>query len=149
MTDVVRIASTSRDCCRISRDTLSGRSFESIDPAHEAQVRRHQLLGIVHDEHAADVELDAAPVLAIPEIERRALRHEEQLREFLTAFDSGVHVRERRLEVVADVLVELVVLLVGDLRLGPRPQRRGLVDLLVLVGHGPAPSPWRPTAPSS
>ena len=42
---------------------------------------------------------------------------------------------QRRLEVVRDVLVELVVLLLGDLRLGPRPQRGRLVDLLVLVGH--------------
>ena len=33
------------------------------------------------------------------------------------------------------VLVELVVLLLGDLRLRPRPQRRRLVDLLVLVGQ--------------
>ena len=60
-----------------------------------------------------------------------------------------VAVGERRLEVVRDVLVELVVLLLGDLRLGPRPQRRGLVDLLVLVGRHLRLARRRPTAPSS
>ena len=32
LTDAARIVSTSRDCCRISRETLSGRSLESMTP---------------------------------------------------------------------------------------------------------------------
>ena len=72
-------------------------------------------------------------MLAVPEIEWRLFRHVEQQRVFLAAFDPGVHVRQRRFEVVADVLVELVVLLGGDLGLGARPQRRRLIDLFVLV----------------
>ena len=43
--------------------------------------------------------------------------------------------RERRPRVVRDVLVELLVLLLGDLALRPRPQRARLVDRLVLVGR--------------
>ena len=101
--------------------------------AHEAQVGRHQLLGVVHDEHAPHVELDAVPVLAVPQVERRARRDVEQLRVFLAAFDLVVGVGERRFEVVRDVLVELVVLLFGDFDLRPRPQRAGLVDRFVLV----------------
>ena len=42
----------------------------------------------------------------------------------------AVGVRERHVEVVRDVLVELVVLLLRDLGLRPRPERRRLVDLL-------------------
>src|SRR6185436_18129900 len=34
---------------------------------------------------------------------------------------------------MGNVLVELLVLLFGDFRLGARPQRRGLVDFLVFV----------------
>ena len=91
------------------------------DAAHEAQVRRHQLLGVVHDEDAPDVQLDAVALLAVPQVERRVLRDVQQLRVFVAAFDLGVHVGERRLEVVRDVLVELVVLLVGDLRSSAAP----------------------------
>ena len=72
--------------------------------------------------------LTPVPLLAVPQVERRAGRDEQQLRVFVRALDLAVRVGERRLEVVGDVLVELVVLLVGDLGLGPRPQRRRLVD---------------------
>ena len=73
-------------------------------------------------------------LLAVPQIERRALRDEEQLRVLLASLHFRVHAGQRRLEVVRDVLVELVVLLVGDRRLRPGPERRRLVDLFVLVG---------------
>jgi hypothetical protein len=46
-----------------------------------------------------------------------------------------MRVRQRRFDVVRHVLVELVVLRLGDLRLGPRPERGRLIDLFVLVGH--------------
>ena len=148
-TDAVRMACTSRDCCRISRDTFSGRSFESMTPRTKRRYGRHQLLGVVHDEHAPHVELDAAPVVAVPQVERRPLRQVEQQRVFLPALDLRVHAGERRLEVVRHVLVELVVLLLGDVGLRARPQRRRLVDLLVLVGRDLLLARRRPTAPSS
>ena len=83
------------------------------DAAHEPEVRRHQVLGVVHDEDAPDVELDAVAMLAVPQVERRPLRDVEQLRVLVAAFDLRVHVGQRRLEVVRDVLVELVVLLLA------------------------------------
>ncbi len=46
-----------------------------------------------------------------------------------------MHVAERRLEIVRDVLVELGVLLVCDVPLGSRPQRRAFVDLLLFAGQ--------------
>lgn len=50
--DIVDIA-----CCGISRDTFR-RQIGRIDhPADKAQIKRHQLLGIVHDEHTAHIEL--------------------------------------------------------------------------------------------
>src|SRR4030095_1831856 len=90
-TEAARMVCTSLDCCRISRETFSGRA----------------VLARVHEEDARDVELDAASMIAIPQVEGRALRNEEELREFLTSFDPGVRVGQRRLEVVGHVLVEL------------------------------------------
>ena len=104
------------------------------DPPHEAQVRRQQLLGIVHDEHAPHVKPDAVPGVAVPQVERRVRRNVQELRVFLAAFDARVHPGQRVVVVVPDVLVELAVLLVRDFALRPRPERRRLVDCLVVVG---------------
>jgi hypothetical protein len=52
----------------------------------------------------------------------------------LAAFDAIVRVGQRRLVVVADLLVEGLVLGVGDLALAAGPQRGGLVDRFPLVG---------------
>ena len=117
-------------------------------PTHEAQVARHQLLGVVHDEHASDVELDAVTLLAVPEVERRPLRDVEQEGVLLHPFGLDVGVGERRLEIVRDVLVELVVLLLGDLRFRSGPERRRLVDLLGLLGPPPRLTS-RPRVPPS
>ena len=57
----------------------------------------------------------------------------EQLRVFAAALDAVVRVGERRLRVVADLLVELLVLLGRDLALAARPQGRRLVDRGPLV----------------
>ena len=104
------------------------------DAAHEAQVERHQLLGVVHDEDALHVELHAVAGSALEHVERGAGRDVEQLRVFLLAFDAGMRPGQRVLEIVGDVLVELLVLLFGDLVLGAPTERAGLVDGLVLVG---------------
>ena len=106
------------------------------DAAHEAQVERHQLLGVVHDEDAAHVEFYPMPRVAVPEVEGCARREVEQLRVFALALDAGVGPGQRVLEVMADVLVELLVLVLGDVALGARPEGRGAVDGLVLVGEG-------------
>ena len=115
--------------------------------AHEAQVLRHQLLGIVHDEHAAHVELDAVARVAVPQVERRAAGDVQQLRVFLLAFDARMRPGQRVVEIVADVLVEFLVLLFGDLVLAARPQGGSLVDGLVLVQRSRSCRPS--TLPSS
>ena len=134
LTDAARISAHVRRVLQDLPRDVERQVVRVDDAAHEPQVGRHQLLGVVHDEHAADVQLDAVTVIAVPQVERRPLRDEEQLRVLVAAFDLRVAVGERRLEVVRDVLVELLVLLLGDLGLRPRPERRRLVDLLVLVG---------------
>ena len=105
------------------------------DAAHEPQVRRQQVLGVVHDEHAPDVELEPAAVVAVPEVERRVRRDVEKLRVLLPALDPVVGPGERRVEVVGDVAVERLVLLVRDLALRPRPERARLVDGLLQPGR--------------
>ena len=95
--------------------------------ADEAQVERQEVLRLVHDEHALHVELQAARRLAVPEIERRALRHVKQTRVLEPAFHLVVAPRRRVLEVVRDVLVERLVLVLADVVARPGPQRLGLV----------------------
>ena len=96
--------------------------------AHETQIGRQQLFGIVHDEDAAHVQLDAAPVFAIPQVEGGVGRQVQQHRVLLLAFDARMHMRERRLEVMRHVLVKLIVLIVVDFLARSRPQRGGTVD---------------------
>ena len=91
------------------------------------------MLGIVHDEDALDVQLDAAALVAVPHVERRLGRDVQQLRVFAAAFDAVVRVRERRLEVVRHMLVELVVLFRRNVDLVAGPQGAGLVDGFVFV----------------
>ena len=106
--------------------------------AHEAQIHRQQLLGIVHDEHALDVQLDAMARVAIPQIERRLSRHVEQLGVLVTALDAGMHPGQWLLIVMRHVLIEGLVFLVRDVVLRACPERVGLVDGFIFTGrlHG-------------
>jgi hypothetical protein len=108
-----------------------GRIDHALD---EAQVGRQQGLGIVHDEDALDVQLDAGLLVAVPQVHRRLAGDVEQLGVLGAAFDAVVRPGQRRLEVVADGLVELGVLLFADVFLGTGPQRRGLVHGFPLAG---------------
>ncbi len=107
-----------------------GRVDDALD---EAQVHRHQRLGVVHDEDALDVELHAAALVAVPHVQRRVRRDVEQLRVFAAAFHAVVRVGQRRVRIIGNLFVKIGVLGVGDLALGTRPQRGGLVDGLPLV----------------
>jgi hypothetical protein len=78
-----------------------GRIDHALDPA---QVRRHERLGLVHDEHALDVELDARLLVAVPQVVRRLGRDVEQLRVFGAAFHAVVAPGQRGSAVVADGL---------------------------------------------
>ena len=72
--------------------------------------------------------------VAVPQIEGRALRDVEELRVFLLAFDLGMNVGQRVFKIMCNVLVELLVLRLGNFRLGTRPEGRGLVDRFQFVG---------------
>src|SRR5690606_10913224 len=101
--------------------------------AHKAQVSRQQLLGVVHDEYAFHVQLHATASIAVPQVKRGLLGDEQELGVFATTFDPVVCPGQRVLVIVSDVLVELLVLLVGDFRLGACPQGAGLVHAFPLV----------------
>ena len=103
--------------------------------AHKAQVGGHQLLGVVHDEYAPHVELDAMALLTVIQVKRGACRDVQQLGVFLLALDAGVNVGQRCFEIVRHVFVECLVLLRRDLTLGARPQRRCLIDRFGFVLH--------------
>ena len=106
------------------------------DAAHKTQIGRQQLLGIVHDEHAAHVELDAVTGIAVIHVEWRMCRDIKQLRVFLVAFHTRVNPSKRFFIVVPDMFVERLVFVVGNLILGPRPQCGSLVHRFILVGDG-------------
>ena len=71
--------------------------------------------------------------VTIPQVKRRTRRDVEQLRIFLLAFHLGMRPAQRILKIMTNVLVELLVLLVGNIGLAPGPQRIGLVNRFVLV----------------
>ena len=91
-------------------------------PAHEAQILWQQLLGIVHDEHAFDIQFQAHLVLAVVQIMRCLRGDEQQLRVFGRTLDAVVRPCERLFEIMADVFVKFAVLLVCDVLFRPCPQ---------------------------
>ena len=107
-----------------------GGIHHAFDPA---QVRGHQRLGIVHDEHALDIQLDAGFFVPVPQVLRGFCRDVQQLRVLGAAFHAVVAPGQRSILVVADVFVEIGVLLVGDVLLAARPQGAGRVDGFPLV----------------
>src|SRR6185295_20222747 len=92
--------------------------------------------GVVHDEHAAHVQLQPARTVALPQVERRRRRDVHQAGVVALALDPIVRPAERLAGIVAQVAVELDVLLVLDLTLGPRPQRGATIHRLVFQGRG-------------
>ena len=104
--------------------------------ANETQITGHQLFGVVHDEHALHVQLDAVHVVPIPEVEGRLLGQVEQGDVAGGAFHPVVQYLHGLFEVVGDVFVELVVFLVLDLGFGTSPKGGGLVDGLPPIAFG-------------
>ena len=70
------------------------------DAAHEPQVQRQELLGVVHDEDALHVKLEPARRVAVPEVERRRARDVQQARVVALALDTVVAPGQRIREVV-------------------------------------------------
>ena len=75
-------------------------------------------------------------LVAVPQIPGGALGDEQQGAVFVGALHPVVDPGQGLLEVMGDVLVELLVLLVGDVGLVAHPQGRALVDALPLGGLG-------------
>ena len=101
---------------------VEGKVFAVDDAAHEAQILRKKLPGVVQDKDALDVELDTGLELGLVEIERRLGGNEEERSVFETSFSFGVNPEEWILGVAGDRLVQLLVSLIGNLVLGPAPE---------------------------
>lgn len=115
---VLRHAAVLQDLARHVQRQIVG-----IDQAtHEAQVVRHELLGVVHDEHALHIQLQAVLVIAVPHVPRRLRRDVQQAGVFLLALHPVVAPAQRIGEVVGDVFVELFVLFVGHVSLAAGAQ---------------------------
>jgi hypothetical protein len=91
---------------------------------------REEFLGVVHDEDTLDVELDAGLVVGLVEIERSLGGDIEESGVLEGAFGAGVEPEERVFSVTGKGLVELLVVVVGELGLGALPHGGGGVDLL-------------------
>merc|ERR1719506_301282 len=106
------------------------------DALEEAQELGDEVLAGVGDEDTAHVELDVALLLGRLElVERGALRDEDHGLELELALNREVLDSEVILPVVANVLVEGGVLLLGDLLGVTHPERLLFVHKLPLVGH--------------
>merc|ERR1712078_111060 len=93
---------------------------------HPHKVTREEVVELVRDEHAANIELDVAlPALGVPHVHvvGGALRDVQDRTELDVAFRVEVSVRERLEDVLADRLVERLVFLLRDVILGPKPNR--------------------------
>ena len=98
------------------------------DAAQESQVGRHQPGAVVGDEHPLDVELQLVLPLGLIQVERPARRHEEETAVLDHPFRLEMQMHPGIVEAMADVVIELLVLFLADLGLGPGPERRGLVE---------------------
>ena len=101
--------------------------------AHKTQIIWQELLGVFHDEDPLDIELKAMPLLTIVQVEGCLARNEQQLCVLGSAFHTIVGVGQGLVHAVGNALVELLVLLIGDLTLGPGPEGGGLVHGLPVV----------------
>src|SRR5262249_14174178 len=90
-------------------------------------------LPVVEDEDAANIKLQALVRIAPEEIQRPMLGDVEKRLEFDTPLGRVVDDVGRVFEVVRHMLVELMVLLGGDFRLGPKPDRLSRIERLVLL----------------
>jgi hypothetical protein len=107
------------------------------DAADEAQVGGHQLARVLHDEHPLHVELHAGLGIPVPQVEGGVGGHVEQGGVILAAFHLDVGPGQGILVVVAHVLVEGLVFVLGDVVLGAGPEGVGPVGglrLAFLVG---------------
>src|SRR5271165_6620457 len=104
------------------------------DATKEAQIRGQEIGPLVGDEYPPHIELDSALPLRVEKIERFSRWNEEKARVFENSFRFGMQSQPRIIEAVADVVIEFIVLLLGDFRFRTGPQGRGGVYRLFLAG---------------
>merc|ERR1719311_253016 len=121
---------------RLARD-VERQVLRVDDALHEGEPLWDEVLAVVHDEDAADVQLDVARVLLLrlEEVKRRALRHEKDRGELELALHGEVLDRQVLLPIVRERLVEGAVLLLRHLLRLARPDRLLLVHEVPLVRH--------------
>jgi hypothetical protein len=105
--------------------------------ADEAQGGRQEIAPVVHDENALDVEREApVAAVAVVQVEGRLGRDVQERARLEASLDVHAEVLQRVVPVMAYVLVELPVLLLGDLVLAARPDRLHGVERLALEADG-------------
>merc|ERR1719261_466198 len=121
---------------RLGRD-VERQVLRVDDALHEGEPLGDEVLAVVHDEDAADVQLDVARVLLVrlEEVKRRALRHEKDRGELELALHGEVLDRQVLLPIIRERLVEGAVLLLRHLLRLARPDRLLLVHEVPLVRH--------------
>mmetsp|Transcript_67568 Transcript_67568/g.106348 ORF Transcript_67568/g.106348 Transcript_67568/m.106348 type:complete len:230 (-) Transcript_67568:654-1343(-) len=103
---------------------------------HEVQPFRHQLLAVVHDEHATNIKFDVvAFLLSLEEVERRPARHKEQGPELQLPFHAEMLHSKVVLPIVGQGLVEASILFIRHVLRLAHPERFVLVKLFPFVGH--------------
>jgi hypothetical protein len=104
--------------------------FRVNNTLDEAEVFRDEVLAVIHDEHAADVELDVVLLLltTIEHVHRGALGGEEERFEGKLTFDREVLDGKVVFPVVGHGLVEGAVLFILDFLGVTSPEGLGLVE---------------------
>ena len=113
------------------------RQIIGIDNAFdEAQIHGHQLLHIVHDEHALHIQLHAAFRLAVVHVKRGIFRHIHQACVLVFAFYTEMRPCQSIAKIVRNVFVKLLVLLIADVVFIACPQSLRLVHRFQFIRMG-------------
>src|SRR6516165_10994579 len=91
------------------------------DATQEAQIGGQEIGPLVGDEYPPDIELNPALPLRVEEIERFSRWNEEKACVFENPFCFGMQGQPRVIEAVADMVIEFIVLPLGDFRFRPSP----------------------------
>merc|ERR1712106_985050 len=112
---------------------VEGKILRVDDTLDEVEIVGNEVGAVVHDKHATHVELDVAVFLglALERVHGRALGHVEHGAELEVTLHREVLHGKVLFPVVAEALVKLGILLMGNVISIPEPERLGLVQDLV------------------
>ena len=95
---------------------------------HKAEILRQKLLGIIHDENTLYIQFQAAIGIAMIQVKRGTGRQVKQARVFQGALNLVVTPAQGILKVMADMLVEALVFLIGNFLPWALPQCSSRVE---------------------